>query len=65
MRNKIEMRVILMGVYGDEWKMDAMPCKMRLRCGTKSKWNIKRKREMLKVLTQRGKGAERQRFSEC
>ena len=37
MRNKIEMRVILMGVYGDEWKMDAMQCKMRLRCGTKLK----------------------------
>ena len=24
-----------MGIYGDEWKMDAMPCKMRLRCGIK------------------------------
>ena len=34
-RNKIEMRVILMGVYEDEGEMDAMPCKMRLRCGTK------------------------------
>ena len=36
-RNKIEVRVILMGVYGDEWEMDTMPCKMRLRCGTKLK----------------------------
>jgi hypothetical protein len=35
MRNNFEMRVILMGVYGDEWKMNAMPCKMRLRYGTK------------------------------
>ena len=41
MRNKIEMRVILMGVYGDEGEMDVMQCKMRLRCGTKSKWNNK------------------------
>ncbi len=30
-----------MGVYEDEWKMDAMPCKMRLWCGTKLKWNNK------------------------
>ena len=34
-RNKIEMRVIMMGVYGDEGEMDVMPCKMRLRCGIK------------------------------
>ena len=40
-RNKIEVRVILMGVYGDEGEMDAMPCRMRLRCGTKLKWNKK------------------------
>ena len=35
MQNKIEMRVILMGVYGDEWKMDAMQSRMRLLCGIK------------------------------
>ena len=37
-------------------------CKVRLRCGTKLKWNIKWKKWELKVLTQRGKGAKKQRF---
>ena len=37
-RNNFEMRVVLMGVYGDEG--DVMQCKMRLRCGTKL-WNVK------------------------
>ena len=41
MRNKIEVRVVLMVVYGYEWKMDAMQSRMRLQCGTKLKWNKK------------------------
>ena len=41
MRNNVEVRVILMGVYGDVGEMDTMPCKMRLRCGINLKWNNK------------------------
>ena len=55
-RNKIEMRVILMGVYGDEGEMDVMQCKMRLRCGTNF-YSVG-----AESLTQRGNGAEGQRF---